>query len=531
MGKHAGEMISKEIDTILEGNVLTLSASEPRVEALGIKNGVITVTGKAAEVAKYAGPKTRILKLSQKTILPGFFDTHCHPVQVGTVFLNVDLSSAVSVSDVLTSLKAKIDRTPPGDLVLGLNFNCDIIKERRLPTKAELDGLSSEHPILILVYDVHSAMLNTRMLEVMHIPHHMDGYIKGEDGHPTGLVEDPAITLVLNKIQPKSETALLARMKAAVKEALRVGIATLHVKEPYANLKTLLAHENSCPIRLKPLLVVEPQNAENLEEILQSETLRQKAVMAFFADGAPDSKTAAFFEPYPDELTNYGMLYYRDDELEDLMAKTHRAGFQISVHTCGTRATEQVLNIYERVLAKHPRADHRHRIEHFEMPLGSQIKRAVELGLSLAMQPMFLFLSGPQTFQNIRSLLGRERANRWKPFRAILDAGGLIAGGSDAPVTSMNPLKGIQACIRHPNAQQRITLFEALKMFTANGAKIGFEEHLKGTIEPGKLADFTVLSHDPYSIDPENFNAINVEMTIVGGEIVFSNEGGKDAAR
>jgi hypothetical protein len=181
-----------------------------------------------------------------------------------------------------------------------------------------------------------------------------------------------------------------------------------------------------------------------------------------------------------------------------------------------------VLKVYRKVLKKYPKSDHRHRIEHFEMPLGNQIKRAVDLELALAMQPMFLYLSGEETFENIRSLLGSERANRWTPLRSILDAGGLVAGGSDAPVTKMSPLKGIQACILHPNKKQRITLYEALKLFTVNGAQIGFEEQLKGSIEPGKLADFTVLSDNPYSVKPQEVGDIKVEKTIVGGNMVFA---------
>lgn len=156
------------------------------------------------------------------------------------------------------------------------------------------------------------------------------------------------------------------------------------------------------------------------------------------------------------------------------------------------------------------------------MPLGDQIQRAVDLELALAMQPMFLYLSGQETFENIRSLLGNDRANRWKPLRSILDAGGLVAGGSDAPVTKMSPLKGIQACILHPNKHQRIILYEALKLFTINAARIGFEEDSKGSIEPGKLADFTVLSENPHSVEPGEVGDINVEMTIVGGNIVYT---------
>jgi len=510
------------LDLIIKGNILTMSDARPRVEAVGVKNGMIAVMGDHDDVEKKAGKNTQDLALEDKTVIPGFIETHMHPIQVGNVMLNVDLAAAVSIRDILKKLKQKKDNTPPGNLILGLNFNYDIVKDRRLPTKEELDQLSSEHPILVLVYDVHSAMLNTPMLEKIGLPEDMAGYVKDDKGLPTGLIEDPAIALVLQKLRPENEGEIITAVNAAIKEALSAGITTLHMKEPPGNLKAIIKNEQSLPIRVKPLVVSRSPNHEDLPEILKSETYRDRATVAFFADGAPDSKTAAFFEPYCQDLTNYGMLYYQDDDLEKLVEKTHRAGFQISVHTCGTRATEQVLNIYEKVLHNYPRSDHRHRIEHFEMPLGDQIKWAVDLELALAMQPMFLYLSGEETFENIRSLLGSERVNRWKPFRSILDAGGLVAGGSDAPVTKMSPLKGIQACILHPNKHQRITLYEALKLFTINGAHIGFEEHLKGSIEPGKLADFTVLGDNPYSVKPEEVGDIKVAMTIVGGEVVFS---------
>ncbi|UCD77827.1 MAG: amidohydrolase family protein [Desulfobacterales bacterium] len=511
------------LDLIIRGNILTMCDARPRVEAVGIKNGMIEVIGDRGDVEKQADGNTRYLALEDKTVIPGFIETHMHPTHVGNVLLNVDLAAASSISDILEKIRQKKDGTPPGEPILGLNFNYDTVKERRLPTREELDKLSSEHPIIIWVYDVHSAMLNTRMLEKIGLQENMAGYVKDDHGAPTGLVEDPAIALVLQKLLPENESEIMAAVEAAVKEALSVGITTLHIKESHSNLKAILNHEHSLPIRIKPMVVSKSPNHDDLDEILQSATYRNRAAVAFFADGAPDSKTAAFFEPYCRDLTNYGMLYYQDQELEHLIEKTHRAGFQISVHACGTRAAEQVLNIYRKVLNKFPRSDHRHRIEHFEMPLGDQIKRAVDLELALAMQPMFLYLSGEGTYENIRSLLGNERVNRWKPFRSILDAGGLIGGGSDAPVTKMSPLKGIQACILHPNERQRITLHEALKMFTVNAARIGFEEKLKGSIEPGKLADFTVLDDNPFSVKPREVGEINVAMTIVGGNIVFSD--------
>ncbi len=514
--------MSNDLDLAIEGNLLTMSGVNPIVEAVGVKDGLISMIGTPTEVENYAGKKTKIMKMPDKTIVPGFIDTHVHPFQVGNVLLNVDLAAAGSINEILENLKNKKSRTPAGEIILGLNFNYDNVKERRLPTRAELDSLSSTHPIMVLVYDIHSAMLNTPMLEKIALPADMAGFVKDADGRPTGLIEDPAIAWVIQKLLPDDERGVMTAVEAAVNEALSVGITTLHVKEPSSILEAIFKHEQSLPVRVKPMVVIKAPLQKNLSEILQSDTYRRRAAVAFFADGAPDSKTAAFFEPYRTDPTNYGMLYYQDEALEDLIEKVHRAGFQISVHTCGTRATEQILNIYQNVLARHPRSDHRHRIEHFEMPLGDQIKRAVDLKLALAMQPMFLYLSGAETFENIRSLLGSERVDRWKPFRSILDAGGLVAGGSDAPVTKMSPLNGIQACINHPNPEQRITRYEALKLFTVNGAQLGFEEDQKGMIETGKLADFAVLSDNPYTVAAEEVGNIKVEMTIVGGNVVYS---------
>jgi predicted amidohydrolase YtcJ len=172
------------------------------------------------------------------------------------------------------------------------------------------------------------------------------------------------------------------------------------------------------------------------------------------------------------------------------------------------------------VLARHPRRDHRHRIEHFEMPFGNQVRRAAAAGIAAAVQPMFLFLGGEDTFDNIRSLLGEHRAARWMPLRTLLDCGVRAAGGSDAPITPLHPLRGIQACVCHPNAKERITLYEALRLFTVDAAFVGFEEGTKGSIQVGKLADFTVLSANPYRVNAEEIGDIPVEMTMVGGRIV-----------
>ena len=345
---------------------------------------------------------------------------------------------------------------------------------------------------------------------------------RDDAGSLSGLLEDPAIAALMRHIQPASSAQVLEAVRAAAQQAARRGITTLYVKELPSGIAAILEVADQLPVRVRPMVMVKSDDLCDYDELLNSEIARQGAVIAMYADGAPDSKTAAFFEPYCTDTSNFGMLYYEDAHLEEMVGRAHRKGLQVSVHTCGTRATEQVLQVYEKILQRYPRPDHRHRIEHFEMPFGNQIRRAVDAGISLAMQPSFLFLSGEGTFENVRSLLGNDRVMRWKPLRSILDAGGLVAGGSDAPVTPMGPLDGIQACVNHPNPNERITRYEALQMFTLNAARIGFEETLKGTIEPGKLADFTVLAENPFAVDSKQIGAIAVEMTIVGGEVVFS---------
>ena len=192
---------------------------------------------------------------------------------------------------------------------------------------------------------------------------------------------------------------------------------------------------------------------------------------------------------------------------------------QISIHAESDRAIDQTLWAFEKALEKYPRNDHRHRIEHFELSTMRQIKMATRLGVALAMQPAFLTVC--EDLVDYVLLFGEERIKRFHPYRSILDEGALVAGGSDSPVTKINPLEGIHACVNHCVKAQRTDVYEAIEIFTINNARIGFEEATKGSIEPGKLADFAVLSDDPFRVSREKIRNISVEMTIVGGEVVY----------
>jgi predicted amidohydrolase YtcJ len=349
----------------------------------------------------------------------------------------------------------------------------------------------------------------------------MEGVEIDTKGEVTGLIKDPASARPLSNgdnFSDKSE-AMKALMLVA-KEAVSVGITTLFAKEGLENAEFIMKNIKKIPVRIHPM-VFPGFGAATLDDVINSKSLGEHICVCNLTDGSVEGRTAALYEPYADDLTTLGMLHHTDDEFYRFIEKVHKAGCQISIHAESDRAIDQVLWAYEKVLEKYPRKDHRHRIEHFEVVTSKQIKRVARLGVALAMQPMFVTVCEGPNLDYYRSLLGAERVKRAHTYRSILNEEILVSGGSDTPVTKMNPLGGIHACVNHPLKEQRIDVYEAIELFTINGAKIGFEENSKGNIKIGKLADFVVLADDPYRVPREKIGGIKVEMTIVGGKIVY----------
>jgi len=240
------------------------------------------------------------------------------------------------------------------------------------------------------------------------------------------------------------------------------------------------------------------------------------------ADGAFEVHTAALFEPYFDEPENYGALTYSQEEMDEFILAAHGEGLQIAVHCESERSIEQVLWAMEKALTKLPRKDHRHRIEHLELPTFNQIQRMAKSGIIASMQPAFIppFI-GEKDMGYYRELLGKTRLKRVHPYRSILDAGVPISGGSDSPVTRYDPLKGIQAAVNHPNPLQRVSVFEAMQMFTSTAAFSAFEENEKGTLEAKKFADLVVLENDPFNVPTDQIKDIDIHSVFVKGKQHF----------
>jgi len=510
-----------DLDLIIKGNVITVVNQKPRAEAIGIKGEKIVSVGMLKEIEVNTGKSTKTLDLTGKTILPGFIDSHTHPMGTGKNRLGVDLFSVKTVSESLEKINQRVQETPPGKLIFCPDYNRQRVAEKRYPSKQELDQVSTRHPIWIQHYDGHYSQVNSMAIDLLHLEAGMEGVETDSNGEITGLLKDPASARPLSEGDDFSDQAeAMEALMLVTKEAVSVGITTLFAKEGLKNAEFIMKNLDKIPVRIHPI-VLTVFGDEHLETILNSKYLGDHICIANLTDGSVEGRTAALYEPYTDDPTTLGMLHHNDEELYDFIEKVHRAGCQISIHAESDRAIDQVLWAYEKVLEEYPRKDHRHRIEHFEIVTMKQIKRVARLGVALGMQPMFIPICEGPNLDYYRSLIGEERVRRTHIFRSILDEEILVSGGSDSPVTRMNPIGGIHALVNHPLKEQRINVHEAIEIFTINGAKIGFEEDIKGSIEPGKFADFAVLSDDPYHVLREKIGDIQVEMTIVGGKVVF----------
>ena len=262
--------MSKILERILIGNILTLSNATPVVEAVGIKDGVIVALGASEDIKKLSGQNTDTIDLTGKTVLPGFIDTHVHAGFTGTSAMSVNLDDAVSIQDVLERLNARIAKTPDGELVYATRFNYTTVAEHRMPTMTELDGLSTKHPIAIHCMDGHSVMLNALFFQDLNLAPEEEGVARDQHGNPTGLVEDPAITKIFFLFAPQEKSKLMPLLLNASNEALRAGVTTIHIKETPASMEIVLENEKYLPIRVKPFYLFTSEDFGELDDLLNS---------------------------------------------------------------------------------------------------------------------------------------------------------------------------------------------------------------------------------------------------------------------
>ena len=517
-------------------------------EAVAIANGRILGVGSDGEIRAWIGAKTEVLDLCGRLVVPGLGDSHVHFIQGGFQLLAVDLKSARDEGEFVRRIAARAKTLPAGRWMLGGNWDEEAWSSESLPNRWMIDPVTPHTPVLISRYDLHAALSNSMALNLAGItkatPDPEGGVIlrNPESGEPTGILKDTAQNLVSKLIPPPTENEMEQALRSGLDEAARVGLTSVQNitldreswnRDFTGEVQLLRRAERegwlTCRFyAITPITKWQKLAEPGLSCDMGSDFLKLGAVKAF-TDGSLGPRTAWMFEPYDDDPGNSGLpgvLMNLPGKMEELAHGADDAGIQLCIHAIGDRGISEALNLYERLRGDHP-TSRRFRVEHAQHARPEDFARFHKLGIIASMQPYHAIDDGRWAEKRI----GHERARSSFAWRSMLDAGAVLAFGSDWPVAPLDPLLGIYAAVtratldgRNPGGwfpEQRLTVEEALHAYTQGCAFASFEEKAKGTISPGKFTDLVVLSDDLFGIPPERIKDTRVEITIVGGRVVY----------
>jgi len=532
---------------ITNANVLTMDDARPRARALAAAGGLILAVGDEATVREYLGPQTQVLDLGGKTLLPGFNDSHLHFLYPGTL-MRVNVLGAGSIDELTATVRETVAAIPPGTPLDGWGWDQNKFPDRRYPDRQVLDAAAPRHPLLLIHVGGHASAANSQMLALAGItrdtPDPEGGQIdRDEAGEPNGILREAATQLVMRRLYPPdgvfsvSDAGLKDALRRTMQKAVACGLTSATTDDArfvggfercFRTYRELWAA--GAPMVRTYQLVFHTEfdelTAAGLKTGDGDERLRVGAIKVF-QDGSFMAQTAALQAPYCDKPDSRGMLIHPQAEIDAIIAKAHAAGMQVAVHAIGDAGIISSLDAIARAQSAHPRSDTRHRLVHYEVLTEAIFRRSLELGIVADIQPKFVTTQG----HVVESRVGPERAKLTFPWRTVLERGIPCAGGSDYPVEPFTPLLGIWAAVNRTadsrpgwtfRPEERLSVPEALRLFTVKGAYMTFEEKSKGTLTPGKLADMVVLSEDPHQVDPEAIKDIKVEMTVVDGKVVFT---------
>ncbi len=526
---------------IRQANVLTVDAKQPKATAFTVHRGKFVAVGSDESVKDLIGPGTRVLDLAGKTIVPGFIDAHAHPGPVypeESRWANVDCSprKVQTMEDLVAALKRKAGRTPLGQWVIGSRYQ--ETKLGRQPTRHDLDRASTNHPIIISHSSGHQSVCNSLALQLAKVTRDAEDppggkFVRDGEGELTGLLQERAAGIV-RAAGPRTPDAPEAETIAAYREGFRQylsrGITSVHVAGASPNTARLLEKARSAELPLRFYIMyregdLEEATRRKREGPPGDDGLRFGAIKLFHGNSL-SAQTCWLSKPYAGRPDYFGVPPARSQEaLNKLILTVHEAGLQACVHSNGDREIEMLVLAFENALQKKPRANHRHRIEHCSVVTDDLLRRIQKLGL-VVVPHSYIWEHGDKM-----EGYGEWRWDWMHATRSMLDLGIPVAGHSDAPVSAADPLLRIQDMVTRTSAEgkvygarQCISSEEALRAWTLGGAYAAFEEDRKGSIEPGKLADFVILAADLTKVKPGTIKDITVEGTFIGGKAVFERE-------
>ena len=526
---------SQEPELVLyNASLWTMDEKQPRAQAVSISSGRLAAIGSNSEILPLATSRSRRIDLAGKTVMPGFIDAHAHPADSGRAHLRMVACDLPSISKVVAALRARAEKTPSGQWVLG--FLYDDSKTEHPVTRQELDGAVPDHPVIVYHRGGHTAFVNSLALKTARVDEQTpdpDGglFEHGPSGVLTGRVADKAVH-VINKVIPVQPNPQERREAVKLISKMMTSKGVTSVGDAAAGPEDLQAYQDAhaageLSMRVYCIMYVEFLDrmiAAGVHTGLGDEWVRVGGLKQF-ADGSISERTARLSQPYVGMPNYYGLFLSSEEELYENGRKAHAAGWQLCTHANGDVAIDRIINVYERIQREMPRHDPRYRIEHCTLVNDSLVQRMRTLNVIPVPFSGYVYYHGEKMH-----FYGAERLNHMFAMRSLLDAGLRPTDSSDYTASPFDPMLWLQSQVTRTDmngnvwgASQRISLEEAIRCGTINGAYASFEENLKGSVEPGKLADLVVLGRDPFRENHSTLATIPVERTMVGGKWMYES--------
>jgi len=534
---------AEDVDLLLmNGNVYTVTEKQPKAEAVAVKANRIVFVGSNEDAKKFQAAK--IMDLRGRTVVPGFTDSHCHIFGIGEREMRLNLEGTNSLEDFLARVKGRVDKTGPGKWITGRGWIETFWKPPQFPMRQDLDRIAPNNPVFLTRADGHASIANSAALKIARIdrntPDPFGGQILKKNGEPNGMLLDNAQDLVAKNIPKATQSEREEALLRGIDREVRLGWCEIqnagsHKEDIDLIRKSFEAGKTK--IRFVNAVYGPGQDAQNF--LREGPTINafdhhftQRTIKVLF-DGALGSRGAALLKPYSDAPETSGLLREKPEDLRPMFEEALRRGIQVETHALGDRANRLILDLYEQAFKAVP-ADERQireprwRIEHAQIVDPADIPRFAKLGVIPSMQPSHAI--SDLFFAPAR--LGMDRLVGAYAWQTFLKSGCIIAGGSDAPVERGEPMIEFYAAAARKSMkgesgegwhhEQAVSRKDALNMFTIWPAYAAFEEKNKGSIEVGKLADFSVLSRDIMKIPEAEILETRNEMTVIGGEIIYS---------
>lgn len=525
---------------LLNGTVWTVNPDQPWAEAVALKGDKILEASSSEEIKGMIGDNTQVIDLKGDLVLPGFIDSHTHFLNGGFSLLSIRLRDVESREEFITRIGDKAKEIEKEVWILDGDWDHQSFDPPELPRKEWIDPVTPHNPVCVNRHDGHMVLVNSLALKLAGITKNTPTPAGGEilkdpeTGEPTGILKDAAMNLVMRHIPEPSFEEKLKAAEIALKHAAELGVTSVHDMAYAENFEVYqeLLRQNKLTARLYvyiPITEVEIYARLKLKTPFGNNLLKIGGLKGF-VDGSLGSSTALFFDPYTDNPRKKGLLHsqmFPEGIMEKRIIQADKAGLQVAVHAIGDKANNILLDIFERIITQNGERDRRWRIEHAQHLLPQDIERIANLGIIASIQPYHAIDDGRWAERKI----GRKRCQYTYAFKSLVEKGAVLACGSDWTVAPLDPIGGIYAAVtrqtldgKHPEGwfpEQKISLEEAIRGYTLNGAYAEFSENLKGSVEKGKLADLVVLSRNIFKIQPDEIQKTEVKMTIFNGKVIY----------